>query len=347
MTGATVLGPWPGIDQHEAQATAIGELSSAPDGVTGMPPLVQLPGRGPWAHTIARTAALLTEMPVEVGPHGWKLADRPGQDLERVRASMREELDILAVTGFEYAGPLVVSLPGPWSLAATLYLARGDRVLSDPGAVRDMVSALADGLGALLTSILGAVPAAQPVVVLREPLLPDVLAGGIPDFSGHGRLWSVLGERASGALADVVGAARADGATSVVVHGGARCRSEEITVLADSKADALGLAAGSVSSREWESLAGLVEDGTALWFGLPREDDDRRPDSVALARLVAGPWTAVGLPAAGLADVVLHADISGTGSGRGTGVGGLLEARGAISSAIEVAARLAERAADG
>ena len=343
MTGASVLGPWPGVDQHEAQATAIGELASVPEGVVGLPPLVQLPGRGPWAHSIARTAALLTEMPVEVGPHGWKLADRPGHDVERVRASMREELDILAVTGFEYTGPLVISLPGPWSMAATLYLARGDRVLSDPGAVRDLVAALGDGIGALLTSVVGAVPGAQPVLVLREPLLPDVLTGGVADFSGHGRLWSVPGERAGRGLSEVVTAARSRGAT-VVAHGGSRSTTSSIAVLADSGADAVGVAATSVGSRDWEQLAGLVEDGTRLWIGLP-PDDDRRPDTVAIARLVAGPWTAVGLPASGLADVVVHADTA-TGGARGGG-GDLSEIRAALTVAVEVAARLAERASGG
>lgn len=347
MTGVGVLGPWPGTDQHEAQATAIGELSSVPEGVTGLPPLVQLPGRGPWSHSLARTAALLTEMPVEVGPHGWKLADRPGHDVERVRAAMREELDVLAVTGFEYAGPLVLSLPGPWSMAATLYLARGDRVLSDPGAVRDLVAALGDGIGALLTSVASAVPGAEPVIVLREPLLPDVLSGGIPDFSGHGRLWSVPGERAGAGLAEVVVAARARGAASVVVHGGSRFTSGSLTVLAASGADALGLAAASVGTREWEQVAGLVEDGTRIWFGLPPCSPDERPDTIALARLVAGPWTAVGLPAAGLADVVVHAETWTGGGARESGSGVLRDVRAAVAVTVEVAARIAERAADG
>lgn len=344
MTGASLLGPWPGADQHEAQATVLGELSSAPEGVTGVPPLVQVPGRGPWALPLARAAGLLTDMPVELGPHGWRLADRPGRDLERIHAARREELDVLAVTGFGYVGPLALTLPGPWSTAATLYLARGDRVLSDVGAVRELLASLGDGLGTLLTAVRGAVPGAEPVVVLSEWLLPEVLGGGVPTFSGHGYLRSVPGERVSAGLTAVVDAARAAGAGSVVVHGGERFAGAPGQVLARSGADAVGVTLGSLRGAQWEQVAALVEEGVRLWLGLPGGGSGQPVDPAQLAASVLRPWTGVGLPVERVADVVVHAgsavpDAALPATGEA--------ARAALAATVRVAAHLADRAAGG
>ena len=205
VTGVTVLGPWPGHKVLKAQDVAFTELADVPSGVTGMPPMVHMPKRGPYAESTARTAALLEGMPVELGTHGWKLADRPGPDLERSAALLREDLDALAVLGHAWAGPLVVTARGPWSLAATLWLARGDRVLSDHGAVRELVESLAEGLALLVARVRQAAPYAEIVLVLREPHLPDVLGGAVSTFSGHGRIVPSPSADASAALDRVIG----------------------------------------------------------------------------------------------------------------------------------------------
>lgn len=344
MTGASLLGPWPGADQHEAQATVLGELSSVPEGVTGVPPLVQVPGRGPWGQPLARVAGLLTDMPVELGPHGWRLADRPGRDLERIHAARREELDVLAVTGYGYTGPVALVLPGPWSTAATLYLARGDRVLSDVGAVRELVASLGDGLGTLLAAVRGAVPGAEPVVVLAEWLLPEVLGGWVPNFSGHATLRSVPGERVSAGLTTVVDAARAAGAGSVVVHGGDRFAGAPGQVLTRSGADAVGVTAGSLRGAQWEQVAALVEEGVRVWLGLPSGEPGQPVDPARLAAAILRPWTGVGLPVEALGDVVVHA---GSGAPDESAPAGGEAARAALAVTVRVAAHLADRAAGG
>ncbi|NTW41406.1 MAG: hypothetical protein HGA44_16270 [Cellulomonadaceae bacterium] len=338
----SVLGPWPGHKVLKAQTIAMGELSDVPTGVVGLPPLVHMPGRGPGAATVPRTAALLAEMPVELGPHGWKLADRPGVDLERAQSFLREDLDALAVAAYGYTGRLVLSLRGPWSLAAALYLARGDRVLSDHGAVREIVSSLGEAVGGLIASVRTAVPGATPVVVLREPGLPDVLGGAVPTFSGHSRIPAVPVELASEALGRVVAAARSAGAEQVVIHGGARFASRALATLSGSGADAVGVAAGAVRAQQWDQLAGLVERGVGLWFGLPRDKPRKGgPDVAGIADLVSRPWRAVGLPASGLADVVVHTDTSGSGDHV---LANQQAMRHELEAAVKVAAELAERA---
>lgn len=344
MTGVALLGPWPGTRLLEAQQLVLGELTDVPAGVTGYPGMVHLPGRGPFADSVARTSALLPGLPVELGTHGWKLADRPGGDLAQARANLREELDALTVAALGYTGPLVLSVRGPWTLAATLWLARGDRVLSDPGAVRDLLASAAEGFRWLVASVRTAVPGAEPVVVLREPALPDVLAGTVPTFSGWTRLRAVEPERATPGLAQVVSALQAGGAR-VVVHGGVRFAARSFATLAGAGAEAVGLSAAALRAPQWEQVASAVEGGRRLWLALPPERHGRRTDSREVASTVAGPWRAVGLPGSGLAEVVVHVETSAT-------VGGEVvhrreaDARSALRVAREVAARLAD-VADG
>lgn len=343
MTGAAVLGPWPGTDVLEAQSAAVGDLTEVPEGVEGLPALVDLPDRGPHAWPLARTCALLSDLPVELGVHGWMLADRPGQDVHRAQGLLREDLDALAVAAHGYSGRLVLAVRGPWTLAATLYLARGDRVLSDPGAVRELRASLIDGLQGLIGRMRTGVPGARPVVVLDEPLLAEVLGGGVPTFSGHGYLWSVEGQVASTGLGEVAAAVRSAGASVVVVRVGSRRLGSSLPAVFASGPDAVGLALESIHSAEWERVAEFVEGGGRLWAGLGRPSD--RPGEVErLVSEVRGPWTAVGLPAAGLGDVVVHVD-GGSGAGTEVGFADLAAVRAAIRAGARVAAGLAEVAA--
>ena len=64
---------------------------------------------------------------------------------------------------------------------------RGDKVLSDHGARRELAQALAEGVAEHLADVRRRVGAARVVVQLDEPALPAVLAGRIPTASGFGR----------------------------------------------------------------------------------------------------------------------------------------------------------------
>src|SRR5699024_151059 len=65
-------GPMPGTDPRESARVVMGECHA-------LPFLPELPERGPGADQIGRTLALLADLPVDVSPRGWRLADSPGR----------------------------------------------------------------------------------------------------------------------------------------------------------------------------------------------------------------------------------------------------------------------------
>lgn len=335
MTAVTGAGPWPGADALEAQTVVLGELGAPPDGVTGLPFAVVLGQRGPWADLVGRTTALLVDLPAELGPHGWRLTARAGTDLSRARAFVRDDLDALAVAAHGWSGPLVVPVVGPVTLAATLDLARGDRVLGDPAALRDAADSLAAGLTDHLAALLRAVPGAEPTVLVHEPLLAAAIDAQVPTFSGRATLRAVPVPVAGERVAAVVKAARDAGAAGATVHVGTSLVG--LAAAQAARADGVAVELAAVRAAGWELLAAAVEGGTALWAQLgpaPRTPAGG-PDLVRHAEQLTGPWSHVGLTAAGLDKVVLV-------------VPGAYEpptARRALAEAVRAAQLVAERAA--
>ena len=179
---ATGIGSMPGTDQAEAMRIILGEL---PD----LPHLAELPSRGAGADLTGRTAALLVDLPVETTATGWRFAARPGRDLSRARSIAAAELDALAASAAGDQGAQQVQGRGPWTLAATIELARSqEAALADAGAVADLAESLAEGIRAHLAEVRKRVGGAQVLLQLDEPALPTVLAGGVPTASGLARL---------------------------------------------------------------------------------------------------------------------------------------------------------------
>ena len=190
----------PGTDPAEAMRVVAGEL---PD----FPYLPELPDRGPGADLTGRTAALLVDMPAEVTPRGWRLAERPGRDLTRARSMLSSDLDVLEEVLQGFTGPVKIQLCGPWTLAATLELTRTMNVaLSDPGAVADLTASLAEAAAAHAADVARRVPGARLVVQFDEPLLPSVIAGLVPTQSGLSRLAAVEADTAADRLNQVLAA---------------------------------------------------------------------------------------------------------------------------------------------
>ncbi|MFC5998523.1 methionine synthase [Quadrisphaera sp. GCM10027208] len=330
MTRATGIGSWPGADPLEAARTVLGEL-----GAGHLPHLVELPARGPGADMTGRAAALLVELPVDLQPTGWRLVDRPGRDLERARALLRADLDALAEAADGWTGELKVQVCGPWTLASTVRLARGERVLGDTGARRDLAVSLAEGVAQHVREVQRLVPGARVVVQVDEPGLPAVLAGHLATSSGWGRLPAVDRPEATEALRSVLSAATGAGAAGTAVH---CCAAEPpVALLRDAGAGALSVDVSLLGDGAWESVAVAVESGVALWAGAVPTPGPL-PSVTAVVDAVRRPWARVGLPDSALADVVLSPACGLAGSSPA-------HARAVLARVVEAAGALTEAAA--
>src|SRR5688572_10853278 len=195
---ATGLGPLPGDDPLEAARIVFSELP--------LPFLPELPARGVGADPVGRTAGLLADLHVEVGTGVWRFVPRGGKDEQRARVALGEDLDALEEAAESYDGSLKIRIVGPWSLAASIELPKGEKALADPGAVRDIAASLADGLKGHMADIRKRIPKLTRLVVqVDEPLLPAVMAGELSTASGWGRLRSYEPTAVEDGLRQVLG----------------------------------------------------------------------------------------------------------------------------------------------
>jgi hypothetical protein len=183
---ATGLGPFPGTDPLEAARIVLSELSAP-----AVPFLPELPARGVGSDAVGRTAGMLADLHVEVAAGAWRFVPRGGRDEHRARIALETDLDALEEVAQGYDGPLKVRIVGPWSLAASVELAKGEKALADEGAVRDIAASLAEGLAHHVEDIRKRLPALGRLIVqVDEPLLAAAVAGELATASGWGRLRS-------------------------------------------------------------------------------------------------------------------------------------------------------------
>jgi methionine synthase II (cobalamin-independent) len=183
VTAATGVGSWPGDDAEdfaEAVRVVLGEVPQ-------LPHLPELPARGPEATMVGRAVAVVSDLAFDLQPAGWRLTDNPGIDHRRARSLLAQDLDALEEQTQDFRGVLKLQVAGPWTLAAMVEKPRGDKVLSDHGARRDLAQGLAEGVAVHLADVRRRVAGARVVVQVDEPALPAVLAGAIPTASGFGR----------------------------------------------------------------------------------------------------------------------------------------------------------------
>lgn len=300
MTGVTGAGSWPGTDVGEALRTIRDLLGALEGDVSGLPYLPELPARGPGADIIGRAAGLLVEMPVDLQPAGWRLVDRPGRDAARTRSLWREDIDRLAEVFDGYAGPLKIQVAGPWTLASSVWLTRGERAVVDEGATRDLVASLTEGVTRLVDDLTRLVPGADLVIQVDEPSLPAVLEGRLPTASGFGRLPAVEPQRVLAGLQSVLAAA---GERHTLVH----CCAALVPLPLLRASGARGIAVDTtlLTPRGWEGVAVAVEAGRTLYAGCVPAGaaDEAEPKQIASG--LADWWQRLGLPAAALADLVV------------------------------------------
>jgi methionine synthase II (cobalamin-independent) len=255
------------------------------DELPGLPFLAELPGRGPGADIIGRTAALLVDIPVDVTPRGWRIAERRGRDMSRARTMLSSDLDAMEEVLYGFDGPLKVQLAGPWTLAAAIEKNRSlSPALADPGLVADLTASLAEGAAAHVAEVAKRVPAATICVQFDEPSLPAVAHGAIPTASGLSRVRPVGEEVLRDRLGTVLAATRLAATRAyTIVH---CCASGyPFEIINGAGANAVSFDLSLVKHSEYDKLAETVEGGSGLLIGALSvtglERDSPRPRSRA------------------------------------------------------------------
>ncbi len=262
---ATGVGSMPGEDVGEALRVVLGEL---PD----LPHLPELPARGAIADLTGRTLGLIGELGFDLQPAGWRLTDAPGIDHRRARSLLAQDLDVLEEQTQGFGGSLKLQVTGPWTLAGTVEKPRGDRVLADVGARRELAQALAEGVRDHLADVQRRVPGASLILQLDEPSLPAVMAGQVPTASGFNRHRSVTPPLASEALEWVLAAA---GETPTIAH---CCAAEPpIALFRGAGAGGVSVDLGVLAAGAYDDLATALDEGATVLVGVVPSTGDAAP----------------------------------------------------------------------
>jgi len=261
---ATGIGSLPGTDFAESVKVVLDELG----GDHGLPHLPELPDRGAGADMIGRALAILDGLDADLQPAGWRLTGStgsPGVDHRRARSLLAQDLDLLEEIADGYAGSFKIQVAGPWTLAATVERPRGDRLLADHGARRELAQALAEGVRTHLRDVRRRLPGVEALIVqVDEPALDAVINARIPTASGYGRHRSIDLPEASQGLAWVLEAIAEEGAEPWV-HSCAAATPWDLVRGAGAKGLAVDLA--QLSARDLDHLAAALEAGETVALG--------------------------------------------------------------------------------
>ena len=249
----------------------------------------ELPARGPHAGMIGRALAILDGMEADLQPAGWRLGVGSGSDLRRARSVLAEDLDAAEELLADHPGTVKVQVAGPLTLAAHVERARGDKLVSDHGARRELAESLAEGLTTHVADVRRRFGRAEQVVVqIDEPAITAVLGGGIPTASGFGRHRTVHPPEADALLRRVVVAITEAGARPIV-HS---CAADvPVALLAGAGFTAVSFDVGLAEPDD--SWSEAFEAGTDLWPGVVPSTDAKVTDA-ELGRRVEGFFARLG-----------------------------------------------------
>jgi methionine synthase II (cobalamin-independent) len=288
---STGVGSWPGTDMMDAIKIAFEEC---PD----LPYLPELPARGPYAEMIGRSTAFLAGLAADLQPAGWRLTTASGRDHRLAISTLRTDLDLLEEHVQGYQGMIKLSVTGPWTLAAMMERPRGDRVLADYGARRDLSQSLAEGIAQLVAELSRRLPDVDPLVQLDEPLLPAVLGGTIASASGLLRHRAVEPSEVTAAVIHTVDRLAP---TPIAVH---CCASDPpIELLRSGRVTGILVDTDRLSSAEWDEVAASLE--AKLWVGLGALPTDQALSPDQVARRVLRPLRDLGIEPSASALIVI------------------------------------------
>lgn len=272
---ATGVGSLPGQDFPGAVQHVLGSFEHAW--------LPELPARGVGADMAGRTLAMVDGLAFDLQPQGWRLGEHSGVDHERARSILRRDLDDLEEHAQAFTGSVTLTATGPWTLAALLERPRGDKVLADHGARREVAEALGGGLASLLAELHRRLPAVRFCLQLDEPLLPAVMDGRVATASGFSRLRAVdrpvvtdLLQRVTAPVRPALAASDGDlRADDVLLH--CCAAGLDLDLVGRAGIAAVGLDVGTLTPRDLDAVAGWLEAGRHLRMGLA---DTATPDAV-------------------------------------------------------------------
>lgn len=264
---ATGVGSLPGEDYAEACRIVLGEL-------TDLPHLPELPARGAIANMTGRALAVLDGLDADLQPAGWRLTGTSGSagvDHRRARSLLAQDLDTVEELVQDSSltsggGAFKIQVAGPWTLAATVERPRGDKLLADHGARRDLAQALAEGVRTHIRDVRRRLPGADSLVVqVDEPALSAVLSAQVPTASGFGKHRSIDLPEASQSLEWVLGAIVEEGAVPWV-HSCAP--GTPLGLLRKAGAKGISVDLTQLTAADHDDLATALEAGDTVALGV-------------------------------------------------------------------------------
>ena len=281
MSLATGVGSMPGSegdDYAEAVRVVLGEL---PD----LPHVPEVPGRGVSAGMTGRGLAVVAGLAADLQPAGWRLTDASGADHRRARSLLAQDLDTVEELGQDVSGTFKTQVVGPWTLAATVEKPRGDKVVSDHGARRELAQALAEGVRVHLADLRRRLRGVEHwIVQIDEPALASVVGGKVPTASGFGRHRRVDLPEASAHLEWVVEAVVEAGAEAWV-HSCAP--GTPWSLVAGAGASGLSADLSMLGAADLDVFAGALEAGHPVALGVvPSTDPEEVPSDARITERV-------------------------------------------------------------
>ena len=297
MVIATGVGSMPGEEEHEYAEAVRLVLGELPD----LPYLPELPGRGAPAAMTGRALAIMSDLGADLQPAGWRLTDAPGIDHRRARSRLAQDLDILEEQAQGLQGAFKVQVAGPWTLAATVEKPRGDKLLGDHGARRELAQALAEGIRGHVADVRRRLRDVDRLVVqVDEPALAAVLTANVPTASGFQRHRSVDQPDASAALEWVLDAITEAGAEPWVHTCAA---GTPLDLLRGAGARGLSVDLSQMSAADHDVLGEALEhDETVVLGVVPSTDPTTPPTDGEVAERVIRWLDMLGLDPATIGD---------------------------------------------
>lgn len=174
------LGIVPDRSNSEAARIIAGECGEAP-----FVPL--LPRRGPGADPIGRTGAIISlvgsDFSIETVSTGWRLTRAPGRDISRAQSYLSADLDAMEEQFSTSTSELSFSFIGPITWAAQVEDARGEKILRDHGALREVSSVIAQASVDLGAQLRRRFPSMKFFFQIDEPLVMPASLGAIATAS--------------------------------------------------------------------------------------------------------------------------------------------------------------------